>query len=60
MRALYAIYPDSQCVFSGIDCMEGSPRVTPHGPRFAFDISLLITALGGEIRIKPDGPDPGL
>ena len=60
MRALCAIYPDPQCVFSGIDCMEGPPRGTPHEPRFAFNISLLKTALGGEIRIKTDGPDPGL
>ena len=60
MRALCAIYPDPQCVFSGIDSMEGPPRATPHGLRFAFDNSLLITALGGEIRIRPDGPDPGL
>ena len=46
--------------FLGTDCMEAPPRGTPHGPRFAFYISLLITALGGEIRIKPDGPDPVL
>ena len=60
MRALCAIYPAPQCVFPGIDSMEGPPRVTLHGPSFAFDISLLITALGSEIRIKPDGPDPDL